>query len=488
MNKIRNSILSLAIALTCASCGDGFLGTSPSDKFADSNVFTTIEAAQLVLTGTYDWFTNGWLANNTNQYIFFYPDIAGDDALVNPVNNYNRFVAPYQYNVIASNTYVRDPWKNCYSLIDNANAILDNINSLAESSERNRVEGEALALRTYAYHFLVRAYAKPVNKYPDSAGVILRLSSSTKDLPRATVKEVYDQMVKDMERSCILLTDNSSSSKAYIGENAAHGILARLYLDLGDETNGILHAKAALKGITLMDKSIYESKFCEVNSETLWAFECTTDDNQFYLSLPSFWYYCDDDESNVLDGYSSLRVSKNLIDLMDNNDVRKGQFPKYSSTGEYIKFPAAKGGYLTTKIHSRNNEMGQGSFNVLRGSEMYLIIAELAADKAHYDVAKDALDAVRVARGLSKYTGSNDQLVTEVQNERRRELFAEGHRQFDLKRRNLPLVRKGVQGHDLWDSAVDLPAGSDKFELPIPQDEIDANGALTKNDQNPAYK
>lgn len=488
MNKIRNSILSLAIAVTCVSCGGDFLETSPSDKLADSNVFTTIEGAQLVLTGTYDWFTNGWLANYTNQYIFFYPDIAGDDALVNPVSNYNRFVAPYQYNVTASNTYARDPWKNCYSLIDNANAILDNINSLAESSERNRIEGEALALRTYAYHFLVRAYAKPVNKYPDSAGVILRLSSSTEDLPRATVKEVYNQMVQDMERACVLLKDNSSSSKAYIGINAAHGILARLYLDLGDETNGILHAKAALEGVTLMDKSVYESEFCEVNSETLWAFESTSDDNQFYLSLPSFWYYCDDDESNVVDGYSSLRVSKNLIDLMDNNDVRKGQFPVYSSTGEYIRRPATTGGYLTTKIHSRNNQMGQGSFNMLRGSEMYLIIAELAADNTHYDVAKDALDAVRIARGLSNYAGSNDQLVTEIQNERRRELFAEGHRLFDLKRRNLPLVRTGVQGHNLWSSVIDLPAGSDKFELPIPQDEIDANGALTESDQNPAYK
>ena len=35
---------------------------------------------------------------------------------------------------------------------------------------------------------------------------------------------------------------------------------------------------------------------------------------------------------------------------------------------------------------------------------------------------------------------------------------------------------------------LDLPAGSDRFEVPIPQAEIDANGELTNNDQNPAYK
>ena len=52
----------------------------------------------------------------------------------------------------------------------------------------------------------------------------------------------------------------------------------------------------------------------------------------------------------------------------------------------------------------------------------------------------------------------------------------------------LALTRTGVDGHDLWTSQLDLPAGSDRFELPIPQAEIDANGELTNNDQNPAYK
>lgn len=333
---------------------------------------------------------------------------------------------------------------------------------------------------------MIRTYAKPVNKYPDSPGVVLRLKSSTVDLPRATVKAVYDQLVADMEKSCVLLKDNSSSSKAYIGENAAHAILARLYLDLGDETNGILHANAALKGITLMDNTIYTTNFNVVNSETLWAFECTADDNQFYLSLPSFWYYCDDDGTNVVDGYSSLRVSKSLIDLIEDSDVRKTQFPKNTTTGEFLRRPST-GGYLTKKIRSRGNQMGQGSFNMLRGSEMYLIIAELAADKSHYSVARDALDAVRLARGLSMYAGTDASLVNEIQNERRRELFAEGHRLFDLKRRNLPLVRVGLQGHDSWADPLNLPAGSERFELPIPQEEIDANGALTDKDQNPGY-
>lgn len=486
MNRIKQTIIALAIGLSLANCGDDFLDTTSSDQMSDSNTFTTIDGAQQVLTGAYDWLTNGWLAHMTNQYIFFLPDIMGDDALVTPDPNYNyeRFVSPYQYTVSPGSTYTDDPWKGCYSIIDNTNAILDNIGNLAESAERNRIEGEALSLRAYTYHFLVRMYAKPVNKYPDNPSIILRISSGTEDLPRATVKDVYNQLVVDMEKACGLLDQHSSSSKAYIGANAAHGILARLYLDLGDETNGIKHANAALKGVNLMNTAVYTADFCEVNSETLWAFECPTNDNQFYLSLPSFWYLCGDDYEDAVIGYSSLRVSKALINLMEDKDIRKTQFPKDSETNDYI----SETGYLTTKIHSRNNEMGQGSFNMLRGSEMYLIIAELAADKQHYDVAKEALNVVRIARGLDKYSGTDAGLADEIQQERRRELFAEGHRLFDMKRRGLALTRTGVDGHDLWTSQLDLPAGSDRFELPIPQAEIDANGELTNNDQNPAYK
>ena len=104
----------------------------------------------------------------------------------------------------------------------------------------------------------------------------------------------------------------------------------------------------------------------------------------------------------------------------------------------------------------------------------------------HEDEALAALNKVREARGISAYSGTGDVLKTEIQNERRRELFAEGHRLFDLKRRDLPMDRSNLTLD--WSRVGLIPAGSDKLEMPIPQDEIDANGALTIADQNPAYK
>ena len=492
MKKISYILTSMLLAVSLNSCSD-FLDVTPSDQYSDASVFTSTEGAQQVLIGAYDWFTNGHYAHYTNQYIFFMPDVMADDAMVNSTGNYGRFVSPYQYSITPSSTYSVDPWIGCYSLIDNCNAILDNLEALPESSERNRIEGESLALRTYAYHYLIRMYAKPVNKYPDSQGVILRLTSSITDLPRSTVKDCYNQMSNDIERACTLLAGTSSSSKCYITEQAAHGIAARVYLDLGDYTNGTSHANKALSGITLMPKTDYKNNFCENNTETIWYFTCTSTDKQSFLSLPAFWYYCDQDSTYVKDGYSSLGVAKEFIDIFDDTDVRKTLFVKVD--GKYYK---RNGSYVTCKISSRKNgdsdgtkgsgtvAFAEGDYNMLRGSEMYLIIAELAADNNHEDEALTALNKVREARGISTYSSKGDALKAEIQNERRRELFAEGHRFFDLKRRDLPMDRSNLTLD--WSRVGLIPAGSDRLEMPIPQDEIDANNALTIEDQNPAYK
>lgn len=488
--NIKNIGLLVVAGLCFISCGKDFLSTVPSTQLSDGQIFNSIEKAQLVLTGAYDRFSKTRSVHTTCQSIFFIADVMGDDAFVNPTNNYDRFVSTYKYTVNPSSYYSTDPWMSFYNLIDNVNAILDNLKNLPEGSERDRIEGESLSLRAYSYHYLALFYCKPVNKYASSPGVILRTTSSTNGLARSTVQETYKLIVDDLEKAIPLLPN--SNTKLYIDKKAAEAILARVYLDLGDETNGIKYAEDAINGMTLMDQTAYLTKFTEVNSETLWSYESTSDDNQGYASIQAYWYYADgyDEDTkkfnNIVNGYNTLRVTKNLYDLINDADVRKQLFP-LTNKGNLVRYPAVTGGILTTKFRSRD-KMGEGSLNMIRASEMYLIIAELAADKAHYDKARNALDAIRIARGLTAYTGTDAELADEIQTERRRELFAEGHRIFDIKRRNLPLIRTGIEGHMLWNTQVDLPAGSDKFELPIPQAEIDANDLINATDQNPAYK
>lgn len=493
MKKHMSKIVLFGLLLSgLVGCGEKFLETRPSDDFSDSAVFSDLESAQLVLTGAYDFLTNGRVSHYTNMEMFFEPDVMADDALVSTVMNYNRFVSSYQYTLTTNANHAADSWGGPYSIIDVCNGLLDNLAGFPQSAERDRIMGEAYALRAYSYHFVVRMFAKAVKHYPQNPGVVLRTTQSLDDVPRTTVTDAYELLKSDVENATKLLTNGSD--RAFIDKKAAHAIAARVYLDLGDATNGIKHAKAALEGITLMSTADYTAKFNAVNSETLWAFTCPSDDVQTYYSIPAFWYYASGHDGSkytgVQDGYSLLRVSKNLIDLFDDADIRKTQFPK-DSKGEWLRYPISNeegiitGGILTTKWKS-NGSLGAGEVQMLRGSEMYLIIAELSADAGNSADALAALNTVRVARGLGDYTGSD--LINEIQNERRRELFAEGHRLFDIKRRNLPMNRQGVDGHTLWSEQLNLEAGSDRLEMPIPQKELDSNKALSPADQNPHYR
>lgn len=490
-------ILFLISGVLLSSCDDN-LDTTPSNDITDELPFTTIDGAQTVLTGAYDWFHEGWLSHYTDQYMFFIPDVMGEDVFVSETGNYGRFVPTYQYSLTTSSTYSLDPWSNFYSIIDNANLVIANIETLPQSDERDRIQGEAHALRAFAYHFLVRLYGKPYNYAPNSPGVILREVSSYDGVPRSTVKDAYTLIEADLLKAIGLLEDGSD--KSYIDLRAAKAILARVYLDMGTERRdkAIQYAEEAATGITLMDQATYTSEtFSDFNSETIWAYPSTSDDNAFYLSIQSFYYYADGGEydtdgktikyKNVIDGYSSLRVSKNLVDLFDNTDVRKKLFPLIDGTTDYLNI---NGALLTTKFKSKGGNMGQGAINFIRASEMYLIIAEAAADDTDYIKARNALNEVRKARGLGNYPGTDATLVDEIQKERRRELFAEGHRIFDIKRRGLKLTRSInsntlLQGH--WAPMEIAPQG-DRFEVPIPQKEIDANKSLTQDDQNPYYK
>lgn len=65
--------------------------------------------------------------------------------------------------------------------------------------------------------------------------------------------------------------------------------------------------------------------------------------------------------------------------------------------------------------------------------EAQLIIAEVQGGQA----AVDAINRIRAAEGLPAYDGSGD-IAAQVREERRRALFLEGHRLWDMRRFNIP--------------------------------------------------
>jgi hypothetical protein len=143
--------------------------------------------------------------------------------------------------------------------------------------------------------------------------------------------------------------------------------------------------------------------------------------------------------------------------------------------------------------------LGTGDFSRIRASEMYLIEAEAEARLGNDGPAQDALLEIqqRADATVTEVTETGQALIDKVLLERRKELFLEGHRFFDLKSLDMDLDRSG-SASDHWSDFTDIGLAdpnivpknslSQRFCLPIPQDEIDSNEALTDQDQNNAFK
>ena len=99
---------------------------------------------------------------------------------------------------------------------------------------------------------------------------------------------------------------------------------------------------------------------------------------------------------------------------------------------------------------------------IIRNAELILIRAEARARTGDLGGAIVDLDVVRNAAGLPNYSGAGDQgaVLDEVLNQRRYELYGEGHRWIDVRRfgqlDTLPIDR---EGDDVW------------TEFPIPLNE-----------------
>lgn len=129
---------------------------------------------------------------------------------------------------------------------------------------------------------------------------------------------------------------------------------------------------------------------------------------------------------------------------------------------------------------------------VFRISEMYLIAAEAAANRSGQEaVASYYLNELKAKRisGWYDREWSGQALTQEIQDERVRELFGEGHRLFDIKRWHIGFARSEGQDPALLmpgENYVGLARRADDpyFLWPIPTDEVQANPQI---EQNPAY-
>lgn len=465
-------IFTAIISLSTISCNEDFLDVKPSIADNSSEGFDDPIKIEAFLTGIYDRLQ--W--SDFTLSILLHADVKGEDIYVVSSGNYGWFVTSYQYSEDPYSGNQYDYWLAGYKIIANCNQLISKLpSSTIDQSLKNHYLAEARALRAYTYFQLVRLFAQPYSVNPDAPGVPITLApiAAEENFPgRSTVGQVYAEIVKDLQFAETNFDESHGNTVYRLTLPSIRGLQARVYLNMENWQLARDYAVDARTDFPLMSAEELNGGFADVNSEWMWAINMREDDNEGYLMIPSFY-------DLRTTGYNSFRADVDFYALFEDNDARKLQFT-YDGVNDYF----SKDGYAIFKFEHRDSwNMDQV---LMRASEMYLIEAEAEAELNHEPEARTALNEIKNRAGITPASDllTGQALKDTIQLERRKELFGEGFRLFDLTRRKQPLVRSSTSQ---W-VPLDLPANDPHMVLPIPQEEIDANPNISEADQNEAYR
>ena len=193
MNRLTYFIGSILIILMIARC-------NPLDKenlaaLSKQDVFTLPAVAEAYVNNIYANFMPGLDSNEGFQ---------SDEAVAGWPNT--TFISPYLRGIITANSYDYMP----YDGIRTINRFLDGIDAATfDAVNKNRLKGECLFWRAWAYFKMVRAYG----------GVELVLEPAAVGdneaifIPRSTTSACYTQIIKDLDDAISLLPDPSGNAR-----------------------------------------------------------------------------------------------------------------------------------------------------------------------------------------------------------------------------------------------------------------------------------
>lgn len=487
MRKIKILIALLGVILL-SSC-EKFLDVKPSNSSAAESSITNAADAKVAVNGLMRKMTS---FDYYGRNFVLYGDAKGGDFAIRSQGR--GLDALYTFNHSASSGSFSGFWSQIYHNILQANNLLLNIDKIEAAGKGSAAlsdyKGQALTARALMYFDLVRLYGKPYNMDKESLGVPLILTplDASAQPTRASVKEVYAQIMKDL-----------SDSKALLSKNIVNGYL-NYYANVALQAKVNLYMENYTESLAAAEEVITSAKYV-LYSNVDWVKSWSTPfgkESIFELAI----YPSEADLLTASLGYYLLRLGKKTGAMgwfmasdyfltrlgEDATDVRWGimDYDESSATrfGSCLK-------YCGVNLLGDKNSPSAVNVKVIRLSEVYLIAAEAALKLAAPDKAKAVLYLNNIRKRAPVLAPATEATVTTdmIISEKSKELFAEGQRFFDMIRLN-----KTIVFNDEFISPSVLITHRQKtidrtfykVILPIPSSEIDANPAIA-NQQNPEY-
>ena len=416
--------------------GGGVNGRPDDFGFIMIAFSSDMEAADLVTANSgYNWFSACGALTSRN------PDYA---------NPYIRYAAPY--NEIAA-----------------ANEIINTYPADSQDSEVLYKLAQAKAVRAFAYLNLAPYFQFGYESAADLPCVplVTEKTENFTDNPRATVSQVYELILSDLNWAIEKLDGYVRTDKSRIDRQTAYGLRARANLNMGNWAEAASDAAMAAEGYTpaSMAEVSVPSFYSLSEHNWIWGYDMTTDvalTNTYATSSAWIRSFSGDGYSAGTQVYSC--INNLLYDRIPDTDVRKGWWVNESLESpllENVTWNGVSGNEVATleienvklpflpytNVKFGMNTVGgtnnDDDWPFMRVEEMILIQAEGLVKSGQEALGRQMLeDFVKTYRDPSySADASGRSLEDEIWYQRRVELWGEGFSNNDTRRLGKPLVR-----------------------------------------------
>ena len=456
--------------------------------------------------------------------ILYCNDLEGADAIIAD-SGYNWFSVCGELS--SRNANYRNPairYRAPYNMIASVNTFLNGFADDVTDPNAINMIAQARTLRAWSYMLLANGFQFSYLTAADKPAVPIVTQETTEftNNPRASVKEVYDQVIEDLNYAVEHLEGADRNSKMYIDGNVAHGLRARAYLEMGEWQKAYDDAAKAMQGYSPATRAeVSKPAFYDINEHNwIWGYDMTTDNALRYrYATTSSWL-----RSFSAWGYAPACqvytcINKILYDKIPATDIRKQwwvdenlestlldglKWPGFDDVAHandggdaklpYLPYTNVKFGCFSVGTTSNDEDMP-----LMRAEEMILIQAECQARMGNNSQATQILENfVKTYRDASYSAATHGRpILDEIWFQRRVELWGEGFFVNDMKRFNKPLVRfHDDKGNIAAAFRFNLPADDPWLLMRFPQGELNTNFGIVDNtgghqpvtDENPGLK
>lgn len=467
MKIIRQLLLLIFFAGIFTGCKEeDFLNVPNENELSSSNYYTNLRNFELALNAVYSSLKN--------------EDLFGQNYFVEnllPLAHESEYWSPQSRNeVTSSDGNVFIAWRGWYRLISRANDVIENVPLYIENSTPNETEVEALNkilgqakfLRGLAYFHMVRMWGEGSFKNgPDKLSVplILKVATTRAEMmvPRATVAEVYTQILTDLGEAESLLPDTwDDANVARVNKYAVKAYLGQVHVFMEDYNKAKTYFEQVISNpaFSLLPfekyKDLFQGKH-EFSSESIFEINHDKDMSQNIWEnglssgiaielapLGRGWSNVTPHGVNI-DRFGDdprLQVSTihpdSLVATTDGKMEKAGK-----SSNNFYGYFFRK--YVPTDYVIYNTNSGSDiNFILLRLADVYLMYAEVMNVLGEDATALEYLNKVKrraygfeanTPNGEVDYSGlSGNGLRDRIREERFLELFGEGHRWYDIVR------------------------------------------------------